>query len=1404
MKNSQETAESLDHLAEKAHLGVAWVRLDNLKYEPPPGRPFIPLQSRKINFLLDEFRDQGCFPNVRRNRIQAKISQSVLAQVLGLSRLTVDDLQDSENLRQLDFPEGIVLTHAHGQHRLEAARLEAARQQVDPHTVCWAVDLLNEDDLNTQFDVGEQNRNIESTPHNDGAAFCFRDADESWRRKGFGSKRVEVDLKAIEKRPALYAALTALRPFVGLWYSFKKATLERINCLKCDDELIRYLDGMKNTWMFIIDNDLELADKIDESTVDLIEATAPMVSLADKEDIVQGFRDGTIFRQVGDGATRMRLQRNVLAVKGMISSITTFLADTLYLEESHLAMKVLIDPTTYQTRKALRLMWHASQSNHVVLEYVDGLKEATNASIEEECQFQVAYIQLWMFAMRNYPRLTRLFPKTDSKHKVPSTGPDPEWLRKFAAFAKALGFVSTAINRLLEEDPDFVNVRDMLSKARPPNRFVYDVQSQTRSHCELLRRIRETQPDLGWNTKPVWTTEASKIQKKRRYGRSFERALEECKPFFFLHNMSLEPPPSSGRYFTDLFVKRSMLQSFFQVPVLPVALSLRRITDLGIVLERDNLPRKRLREDDVVKQHNAAAEQAMAQRQLEEENNISKDRLSKAENILAGHLAQIRDYEKRDRQSKETIEGLKRTIEDHASASKMQVGRERGSEVASLESRLAAQSLLIKAFQSSIGEPMLEETIATKLANKITDLELNIQTQNTELKRYEQGATTLRMINIRLKKTREAVETISSAIRQLQLEPSSDGSDCELQSEELSAIGEQLSEVDDLEKSIWNFITLYSQNSLPQDENGWQKPAPGERLALEDKIGSGVEIDTLDLERMIALVSRRVKVVYDLRSELVEARESQRLNAELVARLEGELNTARDLTQENETAAMANLKAELSLVKTGSETLRKEAEQLHNLEANAAKLSQQLVKQSTEAHNAKQISSAYKKRIDELEIDGEEMTRDLRNKTKTLDIITLMIKKTRNGVEKASAVFSGRLQPEQDYEELGLLEDLPNAEQFDEIEDLEKSIWNFIALYNLGHDGKALERQVPGEWLAIEDVTGAVVDTGTPDLKQMLTLVSKRAADLEQGGRAILDLRAELNEAKIALESHRLKAERLECLEAELAGLKGQLQQEQVAITRLEEEAKRARGVEADLRAALQTAEDVQVELKETLEEVKKAASSNWEDLESTKSKLKNSGLTNIRLRNKFNKADRLVVDLMNKLEDKERFITSLTSGINDGDERIKSLKEQLSETYRLIGLEENKMKFERGQKRIRAAKNQPNALNIQNLVQQEADAESKLSQVEEQMVDARLKILTHAKHKLRLQHSRTAPQTNVEYFHVNELEQKIEKLHGRGKMIYCFVNKGMVVVEHGNYKNFLANPKSLADHGEFFSCDRF
>jgi hypothetical protein len=77
------------------------------------------------------------------------------------------------------------------------------------------------------------------------------------------------------------------------------------------------------------------------------------------------------------------------------------------------SVKKLIDPGKLQLRDALRHAWRRFERNSVVLEYADGLTKKVRVMIDEESQFEVASTQLWMFAMRNYPRLTSLCPKTD-------------------------------------------------------------------------------------------------------------------------------------------------------------------------------------------------------------------------------------------------------------------------------------------------------------------------------------------------------------------------------------------------------------------------------------------------------------------------------------------------------------------------------------------------------------------------------------------------------------------------------------------------------------------------------------------------------------------------------------------------------------------------------------------------------------------------------------------------------------------------------------------------------------------------------------------------------------------------------------------------------------------------------
>ena len=130
MNNSWEDAKSLDRRLHKAILGVALVRLKNLKYQSPLGRPSIPLQPRKVSYWLEEFNLRGCFPSVSRNCIYAKISRSLLNATLSLSRIAIDDLERGETLQYLELPKGTFLAYSYRQHRLEAAR-----HHVYPHNM---------------------------------------------------------------------------------------------------------------------------------------------------------------------------------------------------------------------------------------------------------------------------------------------------------------------------------------------------------------------------------------------------------------------------------------------------------------------------------------------------------------------------------------------------------------------------------------------------------------------------------------------------------------------------------------------------------------------------------------------------------------------------------------------------------------------------------------------------------------------------------------------------------------------------------------------------------------------------------------------------------------------------------------------------------------------------------------------------------------------------------------------------------------------------------------------------------------------------------------------------------------------------------------------------------------------
>ncbi|CZR68461.1 uncharacterized protein PAC_18360 [Phialocephala subalpina] len=483
-----DDAESLDRSRETARLGVALVRLENLSYQPPEGRPRIPLQPRKTEYWLKEFRLRRYFPNVCGNRIKAEISQPVLVAALARSELTISNLQDAGHIKRLHLPEGALLTHYHGQHRLEAAK-----QHIYPHNEWWAVELYDK----------EQDRNIESILYDDGTVFRFLDAELDWRT-AWRSKDAENDLKAMEKRPALYKGFTSLRPFVGLWASFQKGTLHRYKSLRCDEVGIIPL----HVWTSILDGDEELMYNLDPETVELFEGRAPKTLSADRDFITRAIESKSAFPLLYNDVKRLGLLQNVIAIDGMIPSIKTLAKDSLYLEDCAKAMRTLIDLIECHIKEAIQHMWRGYGGDYIVLKSADGLTEYSDTRTGDDERFEIA---------------------------------------------------------ILNADADREHARNMLTIARPPGRYDYDLESEITGHCQLLTRISGRQQELL--RPPVWTTTLSNVKVKQRYGRPHNQALQDCAPYFFLHNIC--EIPESSKYVTNLFIKRGIALSFFRIPLLP-------------------------------------------------------------------------------------------------------------------------------------------------------------------------------------------------------------------------------------------------------------------------------------------------------------------------------------------------------------------------------------------------------------------------------------------------------------------------------------------------------------------------------------------------------------------------------------------------------------------------------------------------------------------------------------------------------------------------------------------------------------------------------------------------------------------------------------------------------------------
>ncbi|KAH8728905.1 hypothetical protein GQ44DRAFT_723825 [Phaeosphaeriaceae sp. PMI808] len=291
-------------------------------------------------------------------------------------------------------------------------------------------------------------------------------------------------------------------------------------------------------------------------------------------------------------------------------------------------------------------------------------------------------------------------------------------------------------------------------------------------------------------------------------------------------------------------------------------------------------------------------------------------------------------------------------------------------------------------------------------------------------------------------------------------------------------------------------------------------------------------------------------------------------------------------------------------------------------------------------------------------------------------------------------------------------------------------------------------------------------------MDRMFSIVKRRAGIIKQEARNTHE-----TELEAARETTATQRQRLEALNKELREARSK-------VTRLQEEYQTAI---SSLEEAVKVAQDE----NEAVQEEAEGTSNLRAELSTTKAK-------NEALRKHPETAQRSARAI-------EEELRGLKAEANEGNKRVRRLKAQLLQVYRLINLEKEKSRRETELEATQAVVAQAKAdtsrtQDLRDFMRREAEIRADISRVEDSIIQTGVEILKCSSRKVPFQSARTSYRKGVDYVAIEDLENMLTKLHNQA--VYYFADSTFTLVELMRFQDYLANPKQLADDGEFLYYD--
>ncbi|GMG37761.1 unnamed protein product [Aspergillus oryzae] len=274
---------------------------------------------------------------------------------------------------------------------------------------------------------------------------------------------------------------------------------------------------------------------------------------------------GELFPAISDQSTRGRIKAKLREVQGRILSLRTFFDDSKCMEAWVISLRPIIPPirrnANISFREAIFHCFQPADYNEVPLQ-VSGGRFKTFRGSTKDCK-RIAYLMLFLVAVRNFPVLSRKAPHyTRGKKRPIVEGSLDEYQSHLARVAKKIGFASDEISELSGADPDVVAIQSFISRIRPPQLWDIDEHrvSLLKDHIAIELGRLATRRDRG--TQPKLTREIGRLPKNRRCGLPDTESYEADKDYLYIDDIYTFAP-SGGSHLTSLAFQRDIFICFF-------------------------------------------------------------------------------------------------------------------------------------------------------------------------------------------------------------------------------------------------------------------------------------------------------------------------------------------------------------------------------------------------------------------------------------------------------------------------------------------------------------------------------------------------------------------------------------------------------------------------------------------------------------------------------------------------------------------------------------------------------------------------------------------------------------------------------------------------------------------------